>query len=197
MHIHISATIPLSEPNASSGLVTWFSIDIFPDEDAPNPARIGHARVARIHISSALDLNVPLLDVLDADSGELEALHDIFFENDWPKDEYLEGGGNDALYISEIVIDPAYEGRNIDLALVRRLCDTVAQGCTVAILPYASQRDIDHWTPLGFEVTPPGGAEGYLHLLLETRTARVDDPDQPGVFKVLPNTSPEEAERHH
>jgi hypothetical protein len=60
MRMHVSADIPLSEPNASSGLVTWFSIDIFPDDDAPSP-RIGHARVARIHISSALDLNVPLL----------------------------------------------------------------------------------------------------------------------------------------
>jgi len=29
------------------------------------------------------------------------------------------------------------------------------------------------------------------------RTTRVDAPDQPGVFKVLPNMPPEEAERHH
>ncbi|HVK66232.1 MAG TPA: hypothetical protein VM694_17235 [Polyangium sp.] len=82
MRLHVSTDIPLSEPNASSGLVTWFSIDIFPDDDAPKPDRIGHARVARIHISNPLDLNVPLLDVLDADSGELEALHDISVEND-------------------------------------------------------------------------------------------------------------------
>ncbi|MDI1435175.1 hypothetical protein [Polyangium sorediatum] len=199
MRLHVSADIPLSEPNASSASSPGSLSTSAPTTTPPTPpASATRASPASTSaISSALDLNVPLLDVLDADSGELEALHDIFFENDWLKDEYLEGGGNDALYISELVIDPAYEGRNIDLALVRRLCDTLAQGCTVAILPYASQRDIDHWTPLGFEVTPPGGAGGYLHLLLGTRRARVDDPDQPGVFKVLPNPSPEAAERHH
>ena len=30
MRMHVSADIPLSEPDASSGLVTWVSIDILP-----------------------------------------------------------------------------------------------------------------------------------------------------------------------
>ena len=44
---------------------------------------IGEARVARIHVGEASNLNEPLCHVLDADSGELEALYDVFFDEDW------------------------------------------------------------------------------------------------------------------
>jgi len=197
MRMRLSADIPLSEPNVDSGLITWLSIDIFPDDAPESAAPIGHATVARIHIGNALDSSESILDALDADSGELEALYDVFFEDNWLKDEYLEGSGPDLLYVSEIDLAPAHQTRNVDLALVRRLCDTLGQGCAIAVIPYASQADIDHFTQLGCEVSTPGAPEGYLHLPLGNRTARVDDPDQPGVFKILPNPSPEGVETHH
>lgn len=50
---------------------------------------------------------------------------------------------------------------------------------------------------IGFEVTTPDADEGYVHLCMGNRTARVDDPDEPGHFKILPNPSPEGAEKHH
>jgi hypothetical protein len=48
---------------------------------------------------------------------------------------------------------PGWEGRKIDLALVRRLCDTLRQGCGVAALPSESEADADRWQRLGFSIT--------------------------------------------
>ncbi len=105
--------------------------------------------------------------------------------------------GADIVYVSEIDIEAAYEQRNIDLALVRRLCDTLAQGAALAVVPYASPGEIARWEKLGFEMATPGLNEGYVCLRLANRTARVDDPDNHGHFKVLPNPSPEQEDMHH
>lgn len=199
MRLQVSADIPLSEPNVDEGLITWFDIQILDDydDDEPKSKLIGSVRAARIHASHAFDSGEPIWDALDADSGELEALYDVFFDEGWPKDEFYDGSGADLLYVSEIDIEPAYEQRNIDLAVVRRLCDTLGQGAALTVVPYASPQEIAHWERLGCEVATPNASEGYVFLRLANRTARVDDPDKRGHFKVLPNPSPDQEETHH
>jgi len=201
MRLHVYAEIPLSEPNVDCGLITWFNIDILNDDDdnddEPKSKLVGRTRAARIHASHAFDSAEPLWEALDADSGEMEELYDVFFEDDWLKDEFYDGAGADLIYVSEIDIEPAYEQRNIDLAVVRRLCDTLGQGAALAVIPYTSPQEIAHWERLGCEVATPGAGEGYVCLRLTNRTARVDDPDKRGHFKVLPNPSPELEETHH
>jgi hypothetical protein len=201
MRLHVSTDIPLSEPTVDCGLITWFNIEILDDYDddgkETNPKLVGHARVARIHASHAFDSGEPIWEALDADSGELEALYDVFFDEGWLKDEFYDGVGADIMYVSEIGIEPAYEDRNIDLAVVRRLCDTLGQGAALAVVPYTAPEEIRHWERLGFEMATPGVNEGYVCLRLANRTARVDDRDEHGHFKVLPNPSPEQEETHH
>ena len=55
------------------------------------------------------------------DQGE----HGIYFDGDHLRDEYTEGVGSDLLYIAEAILEPGWEDQGIELALVRRLCDTL------------------------------------------------------------------------
>ena len=54
---------------------------------------IGEARVARIHVGEAANRGEPLYHVLDADSGDLEALYDVFSEEDRLQDRFMVAGG--------------------------------------------------------------------------------------------------------
>jgi hypothetical protein len=47
--------------------------------------------------------------------------------------------------MSHIDPKPGWEGRNIELALVRRLCDTIGEGCELAVMPYESESEIERW----------------------------------------------------
>lgn len=194
MPLHVSADIQLSEPTVDCGLVTWFHIDILDDDrdDGSEPIRAGHTRVVRIRASHAADNYESLWETIFAGSGELEAIYEIFYHDRGLKKNFSDGSSADVLYVSEIDLEPAYEHRNIDLALLRRLCDTICHGSALAVVDYTSQHDIAHWERLGFEVATPGADEGYLFLRLTHRTARIDDPDKPVHFKVLPNASPED-----
>lgn len=58
-----------------------------------------------------------MLDVLDADSGELEALYHVFFDAGRFRDEFVQGAGSDLLYVSEVRLEPRWKGRNIDVMM--------------------------------------------------------------------------------
>lgn len=199
MHLRISTEIPLHEPDSDAGFVTWLHVDILEDnEESAGEKRVGHARAAIVHVGRALDSEESLLDVLDADSGALEALYEVYFDpkTDWFKEELAEAAGRDLLYIHEIEIEPGHAGRNVELALVRRLADTLGQGCELVVLPFGSRRDVELWSRLGFSVSTPGAGEGYMHLSLAFRGPRIDE-DKPGHFKIVPNPSPDTAKIHH
>lgn len=200
MRLHVCADIPLSEPSVDEGLITWLYVEILEDDedsDEPEAKVVGRVHAARIHASHAFDRGEPLWDALDADSSHLEALYDVFFDEGWLKEEFYDGASTDVLFVSEFELEPGYDDRNIDLAVMRRLCDTLGQGAALAVVPYASKGEIEHWVRMGFEVATPVEREGYLCLRLSHRTARVHDPDKPGHFKVLPNPSPDHEKTHH
>jgi hypothetical protein len=187
----IEAELILEEPSADRGLVTWFDARVLEGHDDDGDDRVvARARVARIHVGQAADLGESLHDVLDADSGDLEALYGVFFEGDWFAEQFSEGAGSDLLYVSEVTVDPGREGRNIELALVRRLCDTLGQGCEVAALPYESEAETERWQRLGFSITTPGQPAGYLHLPLGVRQARVVPDEDLSSYKIVANPPP-------
>ncbi len=86
LRVIVGTELSLGEPDADHGLVTWFDVRVTAGEGAESVVT-GEARVARIHVGEATNLNEPLYHVLDADSGELEALYDVFFEEDWFRDD--------------------------------------------------------------------------------------------------------------
>ncbi len=196
MRLHVSTDIPLSEPNVDFGYVTWFSVDVY-DDDGPEPKRIGHARIARLHAENAYDHHDPLVQALAGASAELRALYDVFYEDAWLKEWVTDGVDHDLVYVQKIEMDAEYSARNVDLALVRRLCDVVMHGAGLVVIPYSSPEKFAHWMQLGFVMSTPDVNQGYLHLDLDVRRPRVDDPDKPGYFRFLPNPLPFETENHH
>jgi len=94
-----------------------------------------------------------LLDALDADSGELEALSGLYFDGDWIRDEFAEGKGSELLYISELDIHEKWQNRNIELAVVRRICDTPGQGVNLRSSPYETDEELARRQKMGFEPT--------------------------------------------
>ncbi len=184
----VEAELSLGEPSADQGLVTWFRVRVVEELDGEDGAVAARARVARVHVGMAADVGERLHDVLDADSAELEALYSVFFDEDWFRQQFTEGAGSDLLYVSEVEVEPRWEESNVELALVRRLCDTLGQGCDMAVLRAASGADVNRWQRLGF--TGDADGNGFLHLPLGYRQARVVPGQDERSFRVVPNPPP-------
>lgn len=192
LSIELRASVALSEPHADQGLVTWVDASILDEEVV-----IGSARLALIHVAAAMDVGEPIWEVLDADSAELEALYEVYFQDDWLKDEFAEGIGADVIYFASIDINDGHRDRGIELAIVRRLCDTIGDGYPLAVVPITDTDDVMPWLRMGFDVTRHATPEtcGYLHLRLGYRTARVIEDD--GRFRAVPNPDPRERWRQN
>jgi hypothetical protein len=207
----ITTEIDLEEPTVDRGFITWFSVRINPDTDSdpdatiptdPSPRFIGRGSIAIVHIGRIADTGDDLLDALDADSGDLETLYHVYFDDGGLKEQFFVGFGHDLLYVRELVIDPDWRRRNIELAVVRRLCDTLGQGCELAVMPYDSPEEARAWEQMGFQVSTPGEPSGLMHLGLAYRHPRIVDDDTGGRFNVLPDDVlsdplPKERESQH
>ncbi len=190
MYAQINIELRLAEPGVDEGLVTWLEIVIVePDEHGTNTP-IGEARAALLHAGQALDLREDLWSVLDADSGSLEALYSAYFEKHGFREEFAAGKGSDLLFIEDIEIKSPYEGRNIELALIRRLCDTVGEGCELAVIDAISEAEAARWQRMGFELTQLGSTKGFMHLNLSRRQPRIVETDDGGRYRVVPNPAP-------
>jgi hypothetical protein len=193
MYAQISAEVRLGEPDADAGLVTWFDILILePDEHGTNTP-IGEAHAALVHVGEALEVGEDLWCALDADSGSLEALYSVYFDKDGFREEFAAGKGSDLLFIEDIEVKTPYDGRNIELALVRRLCDTVGVGCELAVIEAASEVEAACWQRMGFELTQLGSTKGFMHLNLSRRRPRIVETDDRGAYRVVPNPAPSDA----
>jgi hypothetical protein len=197
LRINVSASIPLHEPGAAEGLITWFGVDVYYGEEENEEELIGEATVALVHVGEAANTGQDLLEALEADSAELEALYHTFFQDDWIKDEFVDGSGTDLLYVADLEIAAACDGRNIDLAVVRRLCDTIGHGCGLTVIPYESKAEVAHWSRMGFVMSTPGESTGWLHMTMGDRKARIAGPDGEGRFKVVPNVAEPKRHQHH
>jgi len=196
--LRVTADISLDEPTVDSGFVTWLDIDILAqDHDAETETEVGAAQVALIHVGETCNLGQSLAEVLDADSADLEALFDVYFEDGWLKEEFADAVGANVLYVDDISLQTSWQGRNVEMAVVRRLSDTVGDGCALAVVPYRSDEEAEPWVRMGFGVTRPPSRDrcGYLTLQLALRSARVVEDG--ARFRVIPNPLPKEKRKHH
>jgi hypothetical protein len=186
MHAQVNTELRLGEPGVDDGLVTWLEIAIVePDERGTNTP-VGEARAALLHIGQALDMGEDLWCVLDADSGSLEALYSVYFDKDGFREDFAAGKGNDLLFIEAIELRAPYADRNVELALVRRLCDTVGEGCELAVIEAATPAEAARWQRMGFELTELGSTKGFMHLNLSRRQPRIVETDDRG-YRVVSN----------
>lgn len=180
MKLTVSGNIELDQPAGSESYVTWFDVTIMNDARAI----CGVARIALVHVGEIADA---LGDLYPALRGtKLEALAGAYFSHGWYKDDFAEGAGIDLLFVESIEIDAAHQHKNLDLAAVRRLCDTIGSGCQLAVMPYRDAIVASHWGQLGFALTTPGRTNGLMHMKLGYRHAKVVDATGSGDFEVLP-----------
>lgn len=177
MKLSVSTVIDLEGPQ-KSGYVTWLDVTLS-DEGRP----YGTARVALVHVGEISDAAG---DVWPALHGtKLEPIHDVYFAQGWYKDEFADGAGIDLLYIDHITFDEPHRNKNLDLALVRRLCDTLGSGCQLAVVAYGDAVRTAHWSQIGFAVSTPGRPCGLMHMKLGYRHARVVDRTGSGDYEVV------------
>ena len=185
----------LDEPTVDFGFVSWFEIRLVKHVAADDSElRTGTARAARIHVGEVINAGETLYDVLDADSGELERLHAVFLDEGGFRDEFRQGAGNDLLYLSHVTLEPRWQDRNVELAFMRRLCDTLGQGCEIAVVPSESDAEAARWERMGFQRLASDPACGLLYLPLAMQQARVVATAE-STFKVVPH--PTRGDRHH
>jgi len=176
MKLSISGDLELDRP---SNYVTW--LDVRVGEDGRT---MGTARIALVHVGEIADAFGDLYPALRG--TKLEQLCDAYFSQGWYKDDFADGAGIDLLFVESIEIDAAHQHKNLDLAMVRRLCDTLGSGCQLAVMPYGDALTAGNWGRLGFSLTTPGRSAGLMHMKLGYRHAQVVDATGSGDFEVLP-----------
>lgn len=194
----------VGEPDEDQGIITWLHCTIYEvtesddEEEGEKEASIGSADVAIIRAGQAENHGVSLVEALDAESGELEALYWVYFDDDGNyKGEFVQGFGSDLLYISEVSIEERYLARNVDLAVVQQLSRSFGGGCELIVIPYESDEDAQRWSMLGFVVSTEGKRTGYMHLQQAFKAPRVVETDESGTFKIMPSVTPDEIENMH
>lgn len=174
---------PSEEGGDGSGYVTWLDVKVTEKREEHGTARVGI-----LHVGEVADAHGDLWPAVHA--TPLENIHNVYFSQGWYRDEYADGAGIDLLYISSVDIDEARRSKNLDLAVVRRLCDTFGSGCQLAVMPYRDAHEAAHWSRLGFVVSTPGRTSGLMHMKLGFRTARIVDATGAGDFEVLGSELP-------
>lgn len=192
MKLSISADIELDPSGgATRSYVTWLDVRITESTpnrhlSSPTPTDCIHgvARVALVHVGEIADAHGDLYPALRG--TKLEALCDAYFSQGWYKDDFADGAGIDLLYVESIDIETSHQHKNLDLAMVRRLCDTLGSGCQLAVMPYRNALAAGQWGRLGFAISTPGRPNGLMHMKLGYRHAQVVDATGAGDFEVLP-----------
>jgi hypothetical protein len=188
MKLSITADIGLDEPSldgAERGYVTWLDVRAY-DTKENGGGLLGTARVALVHVGEIADAHADLWPALRG--TRLEALHDPYFSQGWYNDEFADGAGIDLLYIEKLSVEAPWRDKNLDLAIVRRLSDTIGSGCQLVSMPYKDAYEAAHWARIGFTSSTPGRSTGLMHMKLGYRHARVVATGT-GEFEVLPTTS--------
>jgi hypothetical protein len=184
MKLSISGDIDLGGPSAHAGdYITWLEARA----GATSGPAIATARIALVHVGEIADAHGDIWRALRGTS--LESIHDLYFSQGWYKDDF-DGAGIDLLFVERVVVDEHYRGRNLDLAVVRRLCDTLGSGCQLAVMPYRDPHEAAQWGRLGFALTTPGRSSGMMHMKLGYRHARVVDANGSGHYEVYSEDVP-------
>lgn len=177
MKLSISADIELAMPGTNGGYVTWLDVKL---GDADRT--YGVARVAIVHVGEISDAHGDLWPALRG--TRLEALHDVYFQQGWYKDDFADGAGIDLLYVESIELDESARNRNLDIAMVNRLAETIGSGCQLVVMGYRTAMEAAHWAQLGFAVSTVGRGAGYMHLKLGYRhNSMVDIGEETGEEK--------------
>ncbi len=186
IRLRLETDLTVSEPNENEGLVVrWRAVVVRDHDDTVQEDVIGSVRATVIHYGEALDVGANLDDVMD---GALVPLHDALFEDGWLKDDFGDNLGTALLFIEEVNLDEEWRERLVDLAVVRRLVETLGTGCSLAVLNGNEARRCHAWERIGFSLRREPG-ELFLVLNLSKRTPHL--PAGFDRFEVVPTPARE------
>jgi hypothetical protein len=183
MKLAITTAIDLKAPSLDNGYVTWLDVQL-----VEGGRTLGHARVALVHVGEIADAHGDLWPALRG--TVLEQLHDVYFADGWYKDAFADGAGIDMLFIESIDLDESVRNKNVDVALVRRLAESLGSGCQLVVKRYETAMQAAYWARGGFSVTTGGRSAGYMHMKLGYRHAEVVDTTGAGDFHMVGNDAP-------
>jgi hypothetical protein len=190
--VSLRVEVPLSEPSARFGLVTWFDASIRTSDEHAS-GTVGSARVAWIRVADAMNRGVPIHAVLDGAGGELPSLYEVFFDpaTNCLQEQFHNGVGWDVLFVADVQVAEAWRGRHIEEALMMRMVHTWAETCAIVVIPVTGATDSARWRGLSFEIVrePTGGRPGYAVLDRTVKHPRVHAFDAEGHrFAIAPAT---------
>jgi hypothetical protein len=115
-------------------------------------------------------------------------LHHALFKDGWLRDDFDGASGTALLFIEAIDLGDEWRERLVDLAVVRRLVETLGTGCSLAVLNGNEAGRCQTWERLGFSLLREPG-ELYLVLNLNERTPHL----RAGFdrYEVVPSPVPE------
>jgi ribosomal protein S18 acetylase RimI-like enzyme len=200
LRLLISTSVVVEDPRTAPGaFITRWAVKIRAAEQADDgssevEAEVGHAQLAHLHVGTVHESGESLDEVLAAEGGVLATLRDVYFRYDDFILDFWSASGVGLLYIEELAIHPSWQGRNIELAVVQRLAETLADGCKLIVLHCASHDDATPWVAMGFERSTADGAAGFHHLVVDSPPSRVvPELGNDFGFEVLPREDYEEA----
>jgi len=177
MKLSVTTEVDLEGPPVRR-YVTW--LDVVASDDG----RVcGTARIALVHVGEIADAAGEIWPALHG--TRLDPVADTYFAQGWYKDEFADGAGIDLFYVDDVTVAADHRSKNLDLAIVRRLCDTLGSGSQLAVVGYADAETASRWARLGFEISTPGRPSGLMHLKLGQRHAHVVDATGSGDYEVL------------
>lgn len=185
MKLTISADIDLAGSRTHARWVTRLEARV---TDGDTVALV--ARLAVVHVGEMADALGDLAPTMK--DARLEAVHDIYFEDGWYKDDFADGAGIDLLFVESIMLGEGMAERNLDLAVIRRIAETLGSGCQLVVQPYRNALEAARWAPLGFTVSTHGRTAGLMHLKLGQRNADIVQ-DESGVYEIRSNGAAIEA----
>jgi len=188
MKVSIHTQLDLGCDIASApSVATWFDAYVHEEPIAARQALErcqSSARFAIIHVGELADYYEDIH--WPASHTPLASLVDLYFAEGWYKDEFAEGAGIDLLYFASTPDRAANRPPTaVDLALVRRICDTLGSACQLAVIGYGNAAAAAAWAKLGFEITTKGRTSGMMHLNLGFRPHVVASDDHSDLAESL------------
>ncbi|MDD5544371.1 MAG: hypothetical protein PHX83_14475 [Acidobacteriia bacterium] len=184
MRIDVGCEVLILEQATDGGLITHFGGGIFEtrqwlnrhlrdeEDDPDDELKLGSFCASRLHVELCHEAHADLAYTCDAESQIwLEVWECYLTSNGYKRAEILaDCCVQDVFLIEDIGLKRDFRGRGIELAVARRLIDTVGAGCGLAVY-YVGDRDWEApiYAPLGFKPTKLKYGNGLLHLNL-TRT---------------------------
>lgn len=168
IRLRLDTDLKVCEPNEDDGLVVRWRVAIVRDHDADmREDVIGSVNAWVIQYGGAVDVGAKLDLVMDG-AGLMPVYRAVFTRDGWLREDFEDASGTALLYIETLDLSDEWRDRLVDLAVVRRLSETLGQGCSLTLLNANEARRAPQWGRIGFALIV-GAEEPFLALDMSKR----------------------------